>query len=100
MNNFSEKQNTEELLNLLKFQRLKYNQISIISTINFVLSVVIPIILGFIGLFNIPTNIINYINFVGVVCVLICLWLVLKIKAMKEKAATIQYIFDIKLFYE
>ena len=98
MNNFSEKQNTEELLNLLKFQRFKYNQVSIISTINFVLSVIIPIILGFIGLLNIPTNIISYINFIGAVCVLVCLWLLLKIKTMKEKAASIQYLFDIKLF--
>ncbi len=98
MNNFSEEQNKEELLNLLKLQRYTYNQVSIISNINFVLSVVIPIVLSFIGLFNIPLNIVTFINLIGVVCVLIYLWLTTKIKTKKEQAATIQYLFDVKLF--
>lgn len=98
MNNINTKQNSEELLNLLKLQRYKYNKVSKISTLNFILSVITPIVISLIGLFNIPNNVVSYINYIGAVCVIICLWLSTRIKTIKEKAATVQYLFDVKLF--
>ena len=98
MNNFNEKQNNPELLSLLKLQRYKYNKVSYVSTLNFILSVVLPIILSIIGLFNIPDNYISYINYVGAICTIICLWLSSTLKTMKENAAKIQYVFDVQLF--
>lgn len=98
MNNFSERQNDPELLNLLKLQRYKYNKVPNISVLNFILSVIVPIILSIIGLFNIPNNYISYINYVGALCTIICLFLSSTLKTMKENAAKVQYIFDIQLF--
>lgn len=98
MNNFNDKQNTPELLSLLKLQRHKYNIVSYVSTLNFSLSVVLPIILSIIGLFKIPDNCISYINYIGAVCTIICLWLSSTLKTMKENAAKVQYVFDVQLF--
>ena len=98
MNNFNEKQNNFELLSLLKLQRHKYNKVAFVSTFNFILSVIVPIILSIIGLFKIPDNYISYINYVGAVCTIMCLWLSSSLKTMKENAAKVQYIFDVQLF--
>ena len=98
MNNFNDKQNTPELLSLLKLQRHKYNIVSYVSTLNFSLSVVLPIILSIIGLFKMPDNCISYINYIGAVCTIICLWLSSTLKTMKENAAKVQYVFDVQLF--
>lgn len=98
MNNLNEKQNSLQLLNLLKLQRYKYNKVSQLSTTNFIFSVIIPILLSIIGLFNIPDNFVSYINYIGAICVFVCLWLSTKIKEKKECAAQVQYVFDITLF--
>ena len=98
MNNLNEKQNNQEFIDLLKLQRYKYNEASITATFNFILSVILQIILSLITLFNMPNNFITYINFLGVICTFVCLWLSAKTKSIKEKAAQIQYVFDVKLF--
>ena len=98
MNNLSERQNNPELISLLKLQRYKYNKAAYVSTLNFFLSVVVPIILSVIGLFKIPDNYISFINYIGAICTIICLWLSTRIKTMKESAAKVQYVFDVKLF--
>ena len=98
MNTLSEKQNTPNLLSLLKLQRYTYNQVSKLAVISFILSVILPIILGLIELIQIPDNAVLYINFLGALCVFACLWLSHIIKSKKEQAAKIQYFFDTELF--
>lgn len=98
MNNIAVKQNEEAMLSLLKLQRFKYNNISKISTLNFILSVMLPIILSIIGLFDLQENVVLYINLIGAVCIFICLFLDTRIKELKNNAAQVQYIFDINLF--
>lgn len=98
MNDFSERQNSKEIIDLLKYQRFEYNRISKLASLNFVISVVIPIILSLIGLFNLPDNVIVYINFLGALCTICCIYLSTKIKSMKDFASQIQYFADIKLF--
>ena len=98
MNNIAVKQNEDEMLSLLKLQRFQYNNISKISTLNLILSVVLPIILSIIGLFDLQENVVLYINLIGAVCIFICLFLDTRIKELKNKAAQVQYIFDINLF--
>lgn len=98
MNNFNEKQNTNEMLDLLKLQRYRYNQVSKIAVLNFILSVLLPIIISLIVLFLTKNNYIVFINFIGAFCVLLCIYLNFLIKKMKDDAAQIQYVFDINLF--
>ena len=98
MNNLHEKQNNHDLLSLLKLQRYKYNQVSKISTLNFILSVLVPIGISIIGLFNLSSTTVSYINYIGALCTGIYLWLSFKLKTMKENAAKIQYVFDVQLF--
>ena len=98
MNDFKTKQNYPDLLNLLKLQRYKYSIASIISTIHFIISVVIPIGLSCIALLNIKDTLLVYFNFLGVVCEVICIFLPITINKYKSTAAQIQYVFDISLF--
>ena len=98
MNNLNEKQNNHDLLSLLKLQRYKYNQVSKISTLNFILSVLVPIGISIIGLFNLSSTTVSYINYIGALCTGVYLWLSFKLKTMKENAAKIQYVFDVQLF--
>ena len=98
MNNLHEKQNNHDLLSLLKLQRYNYNQVSKISTLNFILSVLVPIGISIIGLFNLSSTTVSYINYIGALCTGIYLWLSFKLKTMKENAAKIQYVFDVQLF--
>lgn len=98
MNDLNIKQNIPESLSLLKLQRYKYNIISIIATFNFIISVIIPIILSFIGLVPMQNNFVQYINYLGLICTFFSLWLDFKLKKLKEDASQIQYLFDINLF--
>ena len=98
MNDLNIKQNIPESLSLLKLQRYKYNIISIIATFNFIISVIIPIILSFIGLVPMQNNFVQYINYLGLICTFFSLRLDCKLKKLKEDASQIQYLFDINLF--
>lgn len=98
MNSIRQKQNSADMLNLLKLQRYRYTQISKLSTLNFLFAVILPIILTIVGTFNISDNYIKYINFLGLVCTFIHLCLNFKIKNSKDDTSQIQYMFDINVF--
>lgn len=98
MNDLSIKQNSKDFLSLLKLQRYKYNIVSKVATINFILSVIIPIFISFIGFLPLSKVFVLFINLIGAICTIICLWLSYKIKNLKDEAAQIQYLFDVNLF--
>lgn len=98
MNTINERQNTQQMIDLLKLQKYNYSQVSKIEVVKYLVAVILPFLFSIICLFNISSTIKDILTLIGFLGIVICWFLERLVNNYKVCAAKVQYSFDLNVF--